>query len=85
MAFTVRELSAQAETNLKRLLDNNKSVLKTKTKAIDYVLSNYYRNEAHIKALEEKQDDSQKKYIEVYEELQELKNSLKFIFDSIKK
>lgn len=85
MAFTVRELSENAETNLIRLLDNNKSILKTKTKAIDYVLRNHYNNENHIKEIESKLSKLQNEYHIKNDELIDLKKSIRFVIDSINK
>lgn len=84
MAFTIRELSEDSEENLKRLTDNNKSFLTTKTKAIDYVLKNFYSDKEYLKRIEKENDIIVEKLKEKNSELIELKRALKIIFDSIK-
>ena len=78
MAFTIRELSSTAEANLKDLMKEERD-LKTKTKAINFVLSEYYTSKKYRENLNIKNNELEEKYYKCYNELNELKNSLKNI------
>lgn len=73
MAFTIRELSTQASDNLQRLQDNNRAFFKGKAKAIDFVLSNFYSTEAHVKELEAKNKLLRDKVDELKQTLDDVK------------
>jgi len=79
MAFTIRKLDLIAEENLKRLLDNNKSVFKTKTSAIEYVLSNYYRTEKYVKKIEKENEELGDKLYAETQKLEEIKGALSIL------
>lgn len=79
MAFTIRELSVSAAENLKKLLNRNKSVFKTKVSAIDYVLSNYYRTESHVKKIEKENENLKEKLALKTQKLEDIKEALSIL------
>lgn len=79
MAFTIRELSKEAENNLERLQKNNPSFFKTKTKAIDYVLSNHYSNKKHICDLENENVTLKEQYKVLKKKMEDIKFAISIL------
>jgi len=71
--FSVKNLYSQSHLNLKSINYDFESSQKKKS------------DKAHLKELEDKHHHLKKECIEIYEELRDLKKSLRFVFDSIKK
>ena len=77
MAFTIRQLSAAAETTLKEILKKNPAFFKTKTAVINWVLEQHYELREEIKELKAENEKLKDDNFMLNAERRQIKDAIK--------